>query len=586
MDPDPEEGSLEEMQDIETDDSSFRDVDEWDVGDLRPQVKKKCGGHRTVAAVFGVLAAVVVVFVLAVAFVKTRSPEAFPTQAPVPTTESPPNTTAPATDAPMTKIPLAPLTTPSPTSDTSAPRPTLVPSTASPSPGQELFCKDGDVLDHKYLHGIHPEAPEPTSFSQAWASCVALDWTCTGVTCTVDGHCTARTGSAYVSTLGEKSCVQTGGTTTARGECVRWVQHESCESEAVAKAPNGCEERIQPRTRGHCVCGGGELLEVRCEFESRWSTSCKDLCASPDVDECSVISPCATKASCHDPDRVLGNIQCSCPDGFAGPPGINRQPSACRPLYVQVHSPDGCPAAVFPLTTAGECEKAAKVLGLHYYKFWTPPESPGIALGTAGGCQHFTTNLMWAPLTADEDVVEPPADYSEPVQTSYLCATRELAGGFKPPAADWAPSPDEQQAAVVDMLYRILDVWSADRFSVVIQPTFQPDTCTVNATTETTLVTGSTGVAASRCIYTYLKHNGVSISSGRDAFDSFPSENPTDWTVEAFELTSRVPYKHAFNPVTFSYSMAWWDFKRWEREIDWLALRGVNLPLAFTGQEK
>ncbi|KAG0483643.1 hypothetical protein HPP92_011727 [Vanilla planifolia] len=33
------------------------------------------------------------------------------------------------------------------------------------------------------------------------------------------------------------------------------------------------------------------------------------------------------------------------------------------------------------------------------------------------------------------------------------------------------------------------------------------------------------------------------------------------------------------------YSFAWWDWERWEKEIDWMALQGVNLPLAFTGQE-
>ena len=31
--------------------------------------------------------------------------------------------------------------------------------------------------------------------------------------------------------------------------------------------------------------------------------------------------------------------------------------------------------------------------------------------------------------------------------------------------------------------------------------------------------------------------------------------------------------------------MAWWDFPRWEREIDWMALNGYNLILSFTGQE-
>ena len=47
------------------------------------------------------------------------------------------------------------------------------------------------------------------------------------------------------------------------------------------------------------------------------------------------------------------------------------------------------------------------------------------------------------------------------------------------------------------------------------------------------------------------------------------------------------PYKHRyfFNYCTFSYSMAWWDWTQWERMIDWMALKGINLPLAATGQE-
>ena len=31
--------------------------------------------------------------------------------------------------------------------------------------------------------------------------------------------------------------------------------------------------------------------------------------------------------------------------------------------------------------------------------------------------------------------------------------------------------------------------------------------------------------------------------------------------------------------------MAWWDWARWERELDWAALNGINMPLAFLGQE-
>ena len=45
-----------------------------------------------------------------------------------------------------------------------------------------------------------------------------------------------------------------------------------------------------------------------------------------------------------------------------------------------------------------------------------------------------------------------------------------------------------------------------------------------------------------------------------------------------------VPWHYYQNVVTPSYSMAYWDWPRWEAEIDWMALHGINLPLAFTGQ--
>ena len=48
---------------------------------------------------------------------------------------------------------------------------------------------------------------------------------------------------------------------------------------------------------------------------------------------------------------------------------------------------------------------------------------------------------------------------------------------------------------------------------------------------------------------------------------------------------SKLKYSYYMNTCTHSYSAAWWDWSRWEREIDWMALNGINLPLAFTGLE-
>ena len=44
-------------------------------------------------------------------------------------------------------------------------------------------------------------------------------------------------------------------------------------------------------------------------------------------------------------------------------------------------------------------------------------------------------------------------------------------------------------------------------------------------------------------------------------------------------------FRYYLNYCTFSYSMPWWNWERWEREIDWMALHGINLTLAIVGQE-
>ena len=49
--------------------------------------------------------------------------------------------------------------------------------------------------------------------------------------------------------------------------------------------------------------------------------------------------------------------------------------------------------------------------------------------------------------------------------------------------------------------------------------------------------------------------------------------------------TARVKDRFFLNYCTFGYTMPWWKWKDWERLIDWMALNGVNMPLAITGQE-
>jgi alpha-N-acetylglucosaminidase len=49
--------------------------------------------------------------------------------------------------------------------------------------------------------------------------------------------------------------------------------------------------------------------------------------------------------------------------------------------------------------------------------------------------------------------------------------------------------------------------------------------------------------------------------------------------------TCRFNKRFFLNYCTFGYTMLWWQWEDWERFIDWMALNGINMPLAITGQE-
>ena len=66
-----------------------------------------------------------------------------------------------------------------------------------------------------------------------------------------------------------------------------------------------------------------------------------------------------------------------------------------------------------------------------------------------------------------------------------------------------------------------------------------------------------------------------------------PVELPDQLPAVPEEVTvdSRLANRFFLNYCTSGYSMPFWQWRDWERFIDWMALNGVNLPLATTGQE-
>ncbi|HVT86828.1 MAG TPA: alpha-N-acetylglucosaminidase [Chitinophagaceae bacterium] len=97
------------------------------------------------------------------------------------------------------------------------------------------------------------------------------------------------------------------------------------------------------------------------------------------------------------------------------------------------------------------------------------------------------------------------------------------------------------------------------------------------------LIKGTDGVSLASGLNWYLKKYCNSQFTIIDKHIALPEKLPLPSTPEKVE--TRFDYRYFFNVCTFSYTMAWWDWADWERQIDWMAMNGINFPLAITGQE-
>ena len=91
---------------------------------------------------------------------------------------------------------------------------------------------------------------------------------------------------------------------------------------------------------------------------------------------------------------------------------------------------------------------------------------------------------------------------------------------------------------------------------------------------------GSMAVGLNRYLNRYCK---TTVSWYADVPVELPKVLPDVPMAE--RVTARVPQRFFLNYCTWGYTMPFWQWQDWERFIDWMALNGVNLPLAITGQE-
>ncbi|XP_012141442.2 N-acetyl-alpha-glucosaminidase [Megachile rotundata] len=153
-------------------------------------------------------------------------------------------------------------------------------------------------------------------------------------------------------------------------------------------------------------------------------------------------------------------------------------------------------------------------------------------------------------------------------------------GHLKPQVA-----PKAQAIAAKGVAERLLGVERARLFVMDVDPDCGPvgkDTFLIEKTSSNQIkIVGTSGVAVSWGLHYYLKHYCNAHISWEGNQLHLPSTLP-DVHVK---VTSNDRFRYYQNVCSFGYTSVWWQWDDWEKSIDWMALNGYNLALAFTGQE-
>jgi alpha-N-acetylglucosaminidase len=97
------------------------------------------------------------------------------------------------------------------------------------------------------------------------------------------------------------------------------------------------------------------------------------------------------------------------------------------------------------------------------------------------------------------------------------------------------------------------------------------------------ILRGNNGLSIASALNYYLKNYCHVLYSWNEFEITLPAELPK--VTNKVRRITPYQYRYYLNYCTFNYSMSWWKWDRWQQEIDWMCLNGINMPLAITGEE-
>ena len=111
----------------------------------------------------------------------------------------------------------------------------------------------------------------------------------------------------------------------------------------------------------------------------------------------------------------------------------------------------------------------------------------------------------------------------------------------------------------------------------------QPDIFIITSKDGKPCVKGNSVLAITTGVNWYLNHYAnINVSWNQLTIDDIENYDFPIPEKEERHICS-ADYRYYLNYCTFSYSMSTWTWERWEKEIDWMALHGINMPLQIVG---
>lgn len=138
---------------------------------------------------------------------------------------------------------------------------------------------------------------------------------------------------------------------------------------------------------------------------------------------------------------------------------------------------------------------------------------------------------------------------------------------------------------ITSLLNRIGGEGTASRFVTIVDTsisTSDKDAFIITSKEGKPCIKGSSIIAVTTGINWYLNHIAhINIAWNNLTTDLSSATLPLPTSEE--NHICQADYRYYLNYCTFSYSMSTWTWERWQQEIDWMALHGINMPLQIVG---